>query len=416
MMRALFTAIGGLRNHITYMDVVGNNIANVNTAGFKASSVTFQDMLSQTLSGASAPTTTRGGTNPTQVGLGMTLAGINTSFAQGALQATGKLTDFAIQGSGFFMLRDGERAFYARDGAFDVSVAGELVNPTTGYKVQGWNADTVTGAVDTTQPVGSVAIPFGQSVPAQETTAVTINGNIDSRLPDASTVTTTVEIHDSLGNAHPITLTLTKNGANTWDVTGTSSSADVNTVGIAPAAVTFGATGTLTAPAPPAPLVVTTSFNGGAQQTSPIVTNVDFTKVSQFAGESALSTTFNNGFAAGTLVSFSVGPSGDVTGIFSNGTNRTIAQVALADFTNPGGLQKSGANMYEASANSGQPRIGTPGTGGRGTIGTGVLEGSNTDLAREFTNVVIAQRGFQASSRIISTADQMLQDLVSLTR
>ena len=150
----------------------------------------------------------------------------------------------------------------------------------------------------------------------------------------------------------------------------------------------------------------------GFMNEDPVITpNLD-----RFAGESVLSTTANNGFAAGTLVSFSVGPSGDVTGIFSNGTNRTIAQVALADFTNPGGLQKSGANMYEASANSGQPRIGTPGSGGRGTNGSGVLEGSNTDLAREFTNVVIAQRGFQASSRIISTADQMLQDLVSLTR
>jgi flagellar hook protein FlgE len=416
MMRALFAAIGGLRNHITYMDVVGNNIANVNTAGFKASRVTFQDMLSQTLAGASAPSTNRGGTNPTQVGLGMTLAGIDVAHTQGALQATGKPTDFAIQGAGFFIVRDGSRSFYARDGAFDVSVAGELVNPTNGYKVQGWNANAVTGVVDTSQPVGAVAIPFGQSIPAQETTALTVNGNIDSRVPIASTVTTTVEVYDSLGLAHPVTLTLTKSAANTWAVTGTSTSTDVSTVAIAPAAITFSATGTLTAPAPPAPLVVTTTFNAGVQQNSPVTTNIDFTAVTQFAGESVLSTTFNNGFAAGSLVSFSVGPGGDVTGIFSNGTNRTIAQIALAIFTNPGGLQKAGANLYESSANSGVPRIGTPGTAGRGTLGSGVLEGSNTDLAREFTNVVIAQRGFQASSRIISTSDQMLQDLVSLTR
>lgn len=416
MMRALFAAIGGLRNHITYMDVVGNNIANVNTAGYKASRVTFQDLLSQTLSGASGPTANRGGTNPTQVGLGMTLAGIDVTHTQGALQATGKLTDFAIQGSGFFILNDGARSFYSRDGAFDVSVAGELVNPTTGYKVQGWNANSVTGVVDTTLPIGSVTIPFGQSIPAQPSTSMTISGNLDSQVPVAGTATTTVEVYDSLGVAHPVTLTYTKAAANTWNVTGTSTSADVLGVAIAPAVVTFSPTGILTAPAPPAPLVVTTTFNAGVAQSSPVVTNIDFTGATQFAGPSVLSTTFNNGFAAGSLVSFSVGPAGDITGIFSNGTNRTVGQVSLGIFTNPGGLLKAGANMYEGSANSGVPRIGTPGTGGRGSIGSGVLEGSNTDLAREFTNVVIAQRGFQASSKVISTADEMLQDLVNLKR
>jgi flagellar hook protein FlgE len=332
------------------------------------------------------------------------------------LQSTGKATDFAVQGNGFFVLRDGPRSFYTRDGAFDVSTVGELVNPTNGFKVQGWNANVTTGVVDTTVPIGSIAVPFGQSVGAQTTTSVTIVGNMDSRVPNASTVTTTIEVFDSLGKAHPVTLTFTKTGANQWGVAGSSTSADVATATPAPATVTFNAQGALTAPAPPAPLVVTTTFVAGVQQASPITTNINFTKVTQFAGDSSLSTTFNNGSAAGSLVSFSVGPGGDITGIFSNGTNRTIGQIALANFTNPGGLQKSGSNMFEQSANSGVPVIGTPGTGSRGSIGAGVLESSNTDLAREFTNVVIAQRGFQASSRIISTADQMLQDLVSLNR
>src|SRR5439155_5277214 len=169
-------------------------------------------------------------------------------------------------------------------------------------------------------------------------------------------------------------------------------------------------------PVPPAPLVITTTLAAAAGATSPIVSNVKVSSVTQFAAPGQMSATFNNGYSAGSLVTFSVGPGGDVTGIFSNGTNRPLGQMAMALFTNAGGLQRSGANNFEATSNSGIPIIGTPGSGGRGSIGTGVLEGSNTDLAREFTNVVMAQRGFQASSKVISTADEILQDLVNLKR
>jgi flagellar hook protein FlgE len=417
MMRALNSAIGGLRNHMTYMDVIANNIANVNTAGFKSSRVTFQDMLSLTMNGASYATANRGGTNPQQIGLGMTLGGVDVIHSQGAMQATNKSTDFAIQGLGFFVMRDGSRQFYTRDGAFDVSTQGELVSPVTGYKVMGWNVNQITGLIDTTQPITPLTIPFGRLIAAQPTTNATIVGNLNSTTATGATMTNTVQIYDSLGKPHTITLTYTKQAAaNTWNVTGSSTSTDVATVVPAPGVLTFNASGALTAPAPPAPLVVTTTFNGGVQQSSPVVTNIDITKLTQFAAESSLATTFNNGYAAGALTSFSVGSNGDITGVFSNGSNRLIAQIALANFTNPGGLEKVQANMYQESANSGTPSIGTAGTGGRGQVGAGVLEGSNTDLAREFTNVVVAQRGFQASSRIISTADEMLQDLVNLKR
>ena len=416
MMRAMFAAIAGLQNHITFMDVVGNNIANVNTTAFKSSRVTFQDMLSQTLAGASAPTTNRGGTNPSQVGLGMRVGGIDVLQRQGSLQSTGKLTDFAIQGNGFFMLNDGARTFYTRDGAFDLAVSGELVNPTNGLKVQGWTA-TAAGVIDTTQPIGSFTIPFGQPIAAQETTALTFKGNLDARIATGQSISTTVQVFDSLGDPHAITLTYTKNAtANTWDVAATESDAAIQTVAVAPVQVTFDSSGGLTAPVPPAPLVLTTTFVAGAAPTSPITTNIDMTAVSQFATEGQLSTTFNLGSSAGSLVSFAVGPAGDITGIFSNGVNRSLGQVAMALFTNAAGLQRAGANSFEPTSNSGIPIVGTPGTGGRGTVGTGVLEGSNTDLAREFTNVVMAQRGFQASSRIISTADEMLADLVNLKR
>jgi flagellar hook protein FlgE len=419
MMKALFAAISGLQNHVTYMDVVGNNIANVNTQGYKASRVTFQDMLTQTLSGASAPTENRGGTNPQQVGLGMKIGGIDVMHTQGSLQATGRNTDFAIQGSGMFVVRDGARTFYTRDGAFDVAVTGELVNPTNGFKVQGWQADT-NGVTDIDQPLGSIVIPLGQSIAAQESTQVTLQGNLDSTSVQADEFSTTIDVFDSLGAPHPVTLTYTRTAnVNEWDVTATSADPAIATL-----TVDTGAGGT------------TVEFDvTGRRDTPPLGTNMtidvvmdpaaganDFTMdinhdaITQFAGPGNVAPTFNNGFSAGSLVTFSVGPGGDITGIFSNGTTRPLGQIAMALFTNPAGLQRSGSNLFESTSNSGVPSIGTPGTGGRGSIGAGVLEGSNTDLAREFTNVVIAQRGFQASSRIISTSDQMLEGLVNLIR
>ena len=418
MMKALFSAIAGVRNHITFMDVVGNNLANVNTTGYKASRVTFQDMLSQTLTGASAATATNGGTNPVQVGLGMKVGGIDVSHLQGSLQASGKLTDFAVQGNGFFLLRDGARTFYTRDGAFEVSVTGQLVNPTNGLIVQGWNASS-SGVVDTTTPIGGISVPFGQSVSAQSSTQMTIVGNLDSRLTPADSLSTTVNSYDSLGQAYPVQLTFTPTAnPNEWDVTATSADANVTglTVNAADTPMTFNASGGVTNPAVGSPLRVDITLAAATGATTPIATSINTDSITQFAAEGQIAATFNNGYAAGQLVSFSVGPSGDITGIFSNGINQPIGQLAMSLFVNPAGLLRGGNNTFEESVSSGVPITGTPGTGGRGSIAAGVLEGSNTDLAREFTNMVVAQRGFQASSRVISTADEMLSDLVNLKR
>ncbi len=427
MMKALFAAIAGLQNHITMMDVVGNNIANVNTQGFKASRVTFQDMLTQTISGASAPTENRGGTNPQQVGLGMKIGGIDVLQTQGSLQATGRNTDFAIQGTGFFIVRDGAQTYYTRDGGFDVAVTGEMVNPTTGFKVQGWQADT-NGNIDTNKPLGSIVIPLGQAIAAQPTTAVTMQGNLNSSAvsaPVADSFSSTLDVYDSLGAAHPVVLKYTKTAnPNEWDVSATSTDPAVNTLTVDTGAggtkVTFDVTGHRMTPPLGTKMSIavdlTTASGAGTTGTTAFTTVIDQDSVTQFAGPGAIAPTFNNGFSAGSLVSFSVGPGGDITGIFSNGTTRALGQMALANFTNPAGLQRAGSNNFQATSNSGVPNVGTPGTGGRGSVGAGVLEGSNTDLAREFTNVVIAQRGFQASSKIISTADQMLEGLVNLIR
>ena len=416
MMRAMYAAISGLRNHITYMDVVGNNIANVNTAGFKSARVSFQDMLSQTTAGASQPTAERGGTNPMQVGLGVQVGSIDVTHTQGSLQSTGKLTDFAIQGNGFFVVKDGNRAYYTRDGAFDISSNGELVNPSNGYKVQGWQANA-SGQIDTTLPMTSITVPYGQAMGAQSSGLITLQGNLDSRSATGTEVSSVLEIFDSLGKPHPITLKYTKAAAaNTWNVTVATTDTSVSSVAASPASVVFGTDGQVTTPAPPAPIVITTNLTAASGAVTPVKTDISIAKVTQFATNATMAATSNNGYAAGSLVSFSVGPSGEITGIFSNGTNRSIGQLGMALFSNVAGLQRSGANTFEPTSNSGIAVTGTPGTGGRGLVGTGVLEGSNTDLAREFTNVVIAQRGFQASSRVITSADEMLQDLVNLKR
>jgi flagellar hook protein FlgE len=189
-----------------------------------------------------------------------------------------------------------------------------------------------------------------------------------------------------------------------------------SSVNVADTPVTFDAQGRITNPALGSPLRLSIALAAGAQANTPIAVDVDVDGVTQFAGTGQLSTSSNDGYAAGSLVSFSVGPGGDITGIFSNGTTRPLGQLALAMFTNPSGLSRAGSNNWQESSNSGTSIVGTPGTGGRGAVGTGVLEGSNTDLAHEFTNMVIAQRGFEANSKVISTADQMLQSLVQLIR
>lgn len=428
MMKALFAAISGLQNHISYMDVVGNNIANVNTQGFKASRVTFQDMLTQTLSGASAPTETRGGTNPQQVGLGVKIGGIDVLHTQGSLQATGRSTDFAIQGSGFFVLKDANRTYYTRDGAFDLAVSGELVNPTNAYKVQGWRADS-NGVVNTDAPLTSIMIPMGQSIKAQESTAVTLRGNLDAQASGVApfgAFSTTVDIFDSLGASHPVTIKYTRTAnPNEWQVTATSSDAMVNaltvdTDGAGSTLITFDAQGRRMTPAAGTKMKIgvdlKTASGAGVTGTIDFTVDVDHDDLTQFSGPGNIVQSFNNGYSAGALVSFAIGPQGDVTGIFSNGASRMLGQMAMALFTNPAGLARAGSNNFESTSNAGVPAVGRPGTGGRGSVGAGVLEGSNTDLAREFTNAVIAQRGFQASSRIISTADQMLEGLVNLIR
>jgi flagellar hook protein FlgE len=408
----MFSAISGLRGHQIMMDVIGNNIANVNTVGFKSGRVNFQDILSQTLHGATAPQGGLGSINPAQIGLGMTVAGIDVLQTQGNLQSTGKTTDMAIQGDGFFVESDGAGTYYTRDGAFDIALDGSLANPASGMKVQGWQADAA-GKIDITQPISNLVIPIGQRTTALATSNVTLSGNLDAGAAVGTSVPTTMTVVDSLGIAHSVKVTFTKTAANQWDWAATKDAADAG-ITITPAAgvnqgtLTYSSGGVFSASTG----TLSFAFPDGATSTTPAISLAQMT---QFSGTSQPSGQ-TDGFTSGTLVTFAVGNAGELSGVYSNGQTQVLGQIALANFLNSAGLLRAGQNNFAATSASGAANIGTAATGGRGSVTTGALEMSNVDLATQFTGMITAERGFQANSRVITTSDEMLQELVNLKR
>jgi flagellar hook protein FlgE len=408
MSRALFTAVSGLRNHQIWLDVIGNNIANANTAGFKSSSVVFNDILSQTITSGISPTGSTGGVNPIQIGLGMRVSSVTPNFLQGSIQTTNRNTDLAIQGDGFFVLANGSDRVYSRAGAFNLDASGNLVDSGTGF--------TVLGAT------GPIRINLGQEAAGTPTTQALLRGNLDYSVPDATSYVSTFEVRDSVGAAHTLTLTFTKNFAaapGQWDWAVTPNDAAIASLTTATGSVVFNATGGIASGASQAIGLV---FTAGAAVSSPQAITLDFgtatnpTPITGLASASTVTLGSQDGVAPGTLQSFAIGLDGKITGFFSNGTSQFIDSVQLASFTNPSGLLKIGSNEFRESATSGTPSVGNPGTASRGTLVSGSLEMSNVDLAQEFTSMIIAERGFQANARTISTADKLLEELVNLTR
>lgn len=391
MLRSLFAGISGLRSHQTMLDVTGNNIANVNTTGFKASQTQFQDTLSQVVSNAGGPQAGVGGTNPAQVGLGVRVAGIGTNFQQGAAQTTGRNTDMMISGDGFFTVSKGGQNYYTRNGSFDFDADGQLVS-ADGSLVQGWAADGA-GNIDANGAISAIRLPMTTLVGARATTEVSFDGNLPSDAEVGKVLVRDVEVFDGLGTSQTLSLSFTRT-AGGWDVQGNDGGAPVN------GTLTFGAEGQLT---------------GGGSLTVGGRT-VDMSGVTGYAALDTIEESAKDGSQAGSLQSFSINADGTISGAFSNGLNRNIGRIAVSSFSNPVGLEKAGGSMYQATINSGGAQVGTAGTGGRGSLVGGALEMSNVDLSQEFTNLIIAQRGFQANSRVITTSDELLQELVNLKR
>ena len=392
MLRSLFSGISGLKAHQTMLDVAGNNIANVNTTGFKSSQTQFQDTLSQMLTSPGAAQAGVGGTNPAQVGLGVKVAGITTNFQQGAAQLTNRSTDMMISGDGFFTVRSGNEQMYTRSGSFNFDSVGQLVT-ADGALVQGWAATN--GVVDTNAALTDLKLPIGTLMGAKATTAATYGGNLPSDAVVGTTMTKAVDVFDDLGVKQSLNLTFTRTGAG-WDVSANRGGGAAVT-----SAMTFtAATGAIA--------------TGGSLTVGGVV--VDLSKVTGFAGVTSIEASGQDGQEAGNLQSFALESDGTLMGSFSNGLKQAIGQLAIATFTNPTGLEKSGGSSYRTTVNSGAAQVGTAGTAGRGTLVGGALEMSNVDLSSEFTNLIIAQRGFQANARVITTSDQLLEELVNLKR
>jgi len=440
MLRSLSAAVSGLRNQQTRMDVIGNNVSNVNTVAFKAGRVTFKEGFAQLVESATRPVPGIGGTNPMEVGLGSQIGSIDTMFTQGNLETTGRNTDLAIQGDSFFVLKKGNESFYTRAGNFLVDADGSLVSGDNGYVVQGRGA--VNGKLDDT--VGDLKIPVLATSPAKPTSSVSISGNVDASAGvfDQGTAATldpldpvqralpqnansfkdlSITVYDSLGTKHDLKMVMWKTGTNTWDWKIDPSQMDISSAGITEVAgthpITFGPDGAVDTSGGFAPPEISFTPNSGANDVDiKLDLGSGLNGLSQFAGSSTAVMRDQDGYTNGTLQGFNIDATGTIVGGFTNGITQVLGQIQLADFNNPEGLNRVGDNAYTTTANSGSAVLGFAGEGSVSSIASGALEMSNVDLAQEFTNMIIAQRGFQANSRVISTTDQLMQDLVDLKR
>lgn len=421
MMRALFAGVSGLRNHLTRMDVIGNNIANVNTVAFKSSRVTFKEAFVQLVSGASRPSATLGGTNPIQIGTGVNMGSVDQLFSQGSLENTGQPLDLAIQGDAFFVLNNGNSSVYSRAGNLQLDANGNLINPGTGYLVQGINADP-RGNFTSGTAISGIHIGLTDKAPAQATSLISLTGNLDSSAGVGAFKSMTTTVYDSTGAPHVLTLSFEKTGASEWswtaDVGGTPPTATVSPAGSGQ--VTFGPTGQLlsfTYPGGGTDMTITPAGGGLPFDITLDPGTVNTTNgLAGFANPSNAVVREQNGFPAGSLINISVDANGVISGFFDNGVTRSLAQIALATFNNPGGLVRSNDGMYQSTPNSGLAVVGFAGGTSRSTITPGALEGSNVDISNEFTNMIVTQRGFQANARVVTTADEILNDLVNLRR
>lgn len=413
MIRSMSSALSGLRNHQTKIDVIGNDIANVSTVGYKGVSTIFSDILSQQIGGATAPGGIVGGTNPAQVGLGSRLAGTVQSFAQGALQRTGRPTDLAIQGDGFFVVDNGGEQLYTRAGSFMLDGEGR-VTTLDGMLVQGWQAGD-DGTINTNLALGPIEIRAGDILPPDQTTQISVGGNLPAAAVIGDTTILSLTTYDDQGDANLLELTLTKTAANQWTASAMYGEPPAP-VTLTDNVLTFGPTGEMTSPADSNINIAGGTVPGMSQAISIGLGNPGGPgRLTQFTSETSATVQDQNGSPSGVLTSFDIGQDGKITGSYSNGRRGNIGQLSMATFTNPEGLERL-AGTWRQSPNSGLAQIGTAASGGRGLIAAGTLEMSNVDLAEEFTQLIIAQRGFQGNARMITTSDEVLQEVVNLRR
>ena len=483
MMRSLWAGVSGLKTHQTKMDVIGNNIANVNTVGYKAQSATFQDLVYQTTQSSSGANenTGRAGTNARQIGLGVTQGAISTNImARGASQNTGNAFDIQLNSDAFFIVNDGKNNFFTRAGTFTVDGNGTLCMTTNGYKVQGWQADESGDIIKNTVSDLKVMSPENKVQDPEATKEAYLSGIIDKNDPSLSEekggTVSTIQFYDAKGYSYTLKMAITENGTEGEDPKYAIKAIDLlNDQGKSlfdlydsdqlekdPTYVKqFD-----TAEKKKAALDALQLFDGKDSQDliynkttgawanpdsrdftldvskfvnstidvdgvlggmdnqeikvdTGLTKNIDNNGVSTVAGRTGnyQNSAIGAGRAAGEMDSLSVTADGRIYASYTNGVNKCLGQISVANFANPAGLEKIGENLYAATQNSGQfDGVGMDVTADGGSMTSGVLEMSNVDLSSEFTEMITTQRGFQANSRIITVSDTMIEELVNLKR
>jgi len=418
MISSLFTGITGLSSQSKAMGVISDNIANINTIGFKSSRFSFADILSASIGGA---------TN-VQVGGGVRLSSVLPNFIEGSIVTTGNPTDLAIDGNGFFIVSDGSGNFYTRAGQFVQNGNGELTTPE-GYVLQGWNLeDNSFGNIN----LSNVICPPKATEKAELKLNLCSEAEVPATPFDATNISsdmynysTSVTVYDSLGCEHEVTIYFVKTGDNAWEAHYVYTQADGTVAEAGTQSLTFNdgsdpskPAGSLSDDSDDTAISfdfgdITFDYGTGTDET-PAGDGLDGT--TQFCSACALNSLTQDGYGAGSLKNISIDEQGVISGVFSNGELKELYQIALASFSAPCYLQKIGDNLYEITGKSGQPIIGKPNTGDKGKIVAGSLEQSNVDIAKEFTNMILVQRAFQANSKVITTSDIMLDDLIRMKR
>jgi flagellar hook protein FlgE len=403
--------LSGLSASSNSLSVIANNLANLNTVGFKAQRTLFQDLFYQQIG-------TSGSGNPIQQGVGVSVSGISADLTQGSIQSSGVPTDVGIQGNGFFVLNKGGATAYSRAGSFTIASNGELLSQD-GAAVQGYGA--VNGVVNANSTPGSLTIATGTTNPPKSSANVQLTLNLGSGTAVGGTFSTSVAAFDSLGGSHVLTYNFTKTAANAWNYAITVPAADVGATGapvtIKAGTLTFNGAGQLVTPAANVAGITIAGLANGANNLTFSWNVFDANNnglLTQVAGPSATSATQQDGFSSGSLVSYIIGADGTIQGTFSNGQTSALGQIALASFTNQQGLIRSGSNEFLASLSSGQANVGAPGTGGRGTLSGGALEQSNVDIATQFAQLIVAERSYQANAKSVTTFDEVTQATLNL--
>lgn len=444
MLTALSTALSALDAESTAIDVVGNNLSNLNTTGFKANTTVFDDLISQT----------EGATGATQIGMGVAPPTTERIFSQGAIQASSGPLDVAIQGNGFLVVQpqNATSNLYTRAGNLTTNASGVLQD-AAGDRVQGWTA--VNGQVSTAGAIGDIVLPVGSNRPPIATQNMALSLNLDATAPTytatnpptGSTFSTSVEVFDSKGQSYPLSVTFTNQGGNTWaasgqlngvtppialtvaggenaTATGSASTGDTGllifdangvlqtTTGTGPATPCFSSL-TFTLPSTSSLPDGATFGNAGAVSLNLLDSSGNPT-ATQYAQQSAVSANSADGNAAANLTALGIANGGAIQATYSDGTQVAVGQLAMATFRNPDSLIAVGNNNYQVSGLTSNPSVGEPNSGGRGQILGSALEASTVDIAQEFTNLIVFQRSYQANSKVVTTADQINQDTINI--